>query len=198
MLLVSGWGNRAGQGAHRREGSKQRHRGVIYRQVTVAGDSQVLVREVAEKTPEAQRSQHPPISPECSSAGALPEGPEGGQGGGHRGKGPRPCLSWAGPRPEETTLALKCGHPGAGQGRPFGGPHSWVQPVSLMPGPAAGPRAETLWVFRPVQEPGTELASQGRDASHAGGSPSLLVALVTRLFSRRFRRRALRLLISST
>lgn len=33
---------------------------------------------------------------------------------------------------------------------------------------------------------------------HTGGSPRLLLALVSRLFSRRFRRRALRLLISST
>lgn len=38
----------------------------------------------------------------------------------------------------------------------------------------------------------------GHAAHHTGGSPSLLVALVIRLFSRRFRRRALRLLISST
>lgn len=57
---------------------------------------------------------------------------------------------------------------------------------------------DTTGPCRPVQELGTELASQAMAARHAGGSPSLLVALVIRLFSRRFRRRALRLLISST
>ena len=41
-------------------------------------------------------------------------------------------------------------------------------------------------------------AAPGHGRRHTGGPPSLLVARVTRLFSRRFRRRALRLLISST
>lgn len=59
--------------------------------------------------------------------------------------------------------------------------------------------SETLQVpSRPVRELGVELVSQATAAHHAGGSPSLLAALVIRLLSRRFRRRALRLLISST
>lgn len=57
---------------------------------------------------------------------------------------------------------------------------------------------QVTWDMETLPGAGPGVGILGTVTHHAGDSPSLLVALVIRLFSRRFRRRALRLLISST
>ena len=86
---------------------------------------------------------------------------------------------------------------------------SCVQPAPSKPGMRTGAPAAAVavgggeaWGHRRspahLSRRRCGVAVPGHGRHHTGGPPSLLVALETRLFSRRFRRRALRLLISST
>lgn len=142
-----------------------------------------------QKTPDlpTDRSQRPEPLP----VGSLPEGPrlrvgwEGRKGTGQVPEGTSQSEKWP--------SSLNCGLGEAGgEGDSSEAPLPAIQPAPLKPGmrteaPAAagGFMGTPQAPCRPVQAPAWGCCPGPQSPSHRG-APSLLVALVTRLFSRRF------------
>lgn len=205
-LLIFSWGNRAGVEAAPK-GSQTPSKGImgLYLQTGHSNQGPHRLRPEDSRYIYMYRSQHP-AAPQPLPARSLPEGPRVRQCRGQE-RERAPALARyqrsqvVAPKPEEeTTLVPELWTLSSMTGES----PSCVQPVLSTPGLGTEVPMPASWGMetlqapsRPVQEPGVEQVSQAMAAHHTG-SPSLLAAVVIRLFSRRFRRRALRLLISST
>lgn len=195
LYLGSGAGAQAVHEAHRLQAKALGE--FIYRKVTATGAH----TGSRQKTPDLSTQIGPSAQSHCQS-GPCQRGQDSGRVGGRKGTGQVPEGK---SQSDKWPSSLNCGLGGAGgEGRLFGGTSACVQPAPLKPGmrTEAPVAAGGSWGHR---RPPADLSRRRRGAAvpghsrhHTGGAPSLLVALVTRLFSRRFRRRALRLLISST